>query len=355
MRFLKSLCRGLATFGFKLGLVLLALTTVLMMVFGTSGVIKQALRDSQVYGKALDSAINEVIKNQGGRASDQPTDLITNEPRYRQAASNAFTPAVIKDSSEQVIDGVYTWLRSDSAQPDFRVDLSMPKQKFAEMVADSALERARQLPVCTLQELRELASNNFDPFTVPCLPFGYNPNNLRAQAISDTQASQSFLKDPVITPGSFPKNSQGKSIFENFSQAPKIFQLMLIAPWITVGLTLLCGLALMLLHEDKRRGFRSIGTALLVSGVLLLFVVVVSAFTFSKLNIRSEQLSSQLAPGLQRPILDTFDTLSSTINSKLLWFGGIYITLGVIVMFALRFTRKKQPGSNTLTKKATSI
>ncbi len=337
MGFIKSLLRGLAAAGLKLGLVLFAFTMALMMVFGTSAAIKQALRSNHVYDAAIDSIVSDTGQNQDS-LSGQQFQVTAQEPQIRQAAKTAFTPAVIQTGSEQVIDGVYGWLRSGSAQPDFRIDLTDAKQRFADAVADAAINRAQQLPACTLQQLRELSATTIDPFSVPCVPPGYDISALRSRVVSDILNDQGFLKDPVITADSVPKDSQGRSVFQNASQAPRIFHWLLLTPWVIAGLTGLFGAILVLLHDDKRRGLRSIAVILLGSGIFLFITSLLLIYVF-----KAAYLPKGLQPSsnpLQQPLLQAAVSLERAVSTKILWLGGAYAVLGTLGLLLLHFNHR---------------
>ncbi len=340
MRFLKSLLRGLASAGLKLGLIFLALTLALVMVFGTSAMFKQALRSSHIYDTPIDTIVNAQAKNK--TIANQTTEGTIPESLIKQAAMVAFTPALLQSSSEQIIDGFYGWLRTNSAKPDFRVDLSDAKQRFTEAAANSAVERAQQLPSCTLQQIHELNGSTIDPFNVPCRPVGYDSSTLRAEAVMQIASNQDFLKDPVITADSFPKDSQGKSVFEKTTQAPRIFHWLLLMPWIMGSLTVLSILLLIILHDNKQHGLKSVAIALLAGGMVLLITTALSIYIFNRISQPGGQIGRQFTTGVQHSLLEVIRTLNNALNTRLLWFGGTYVVLGTMILLTLHFYRKLQ-------------
>lgn len=341
MRFIRSLLRGLASSGFKLGLVLLALTAALAMVLGTPGAIKQALRDSKAYDQLVDGLISDGTRIGNDTENGQTTELNVNTPQVRQAAKSAFSPAMLQSSSEQIIDSVYTWLDGKSQKPDFRIDLTEPKQRFAQSMGDYAAERAATLPVCNLQQLRELAaSQEIDPFNVPCLPPGYTTASARDKVVSDLINSRDFLKDPVLTADNLPKDEQGRSVFENLSEAPRIFHWLKLAPWLIGGLCLLFALLIMGLHDDKGRGFRSIGVTLLGSGLFLVLGTALYSFAFNRANQPHGQLGKAITTDLQGSLLSVLRSLNNALSTKIFFFGGAYILLGAAALLYLHFNHR---------------
>jgi len=352
MGFAKGLLRVLAGAGFNMGLVGVAVSVALVMVFGNPSALKQALRDSRAYDNVADSTISDAVTANKDAAS---TATIP-ETQIKQAAKTAFTPGVLQSSTEQIIDGVYSWLRANSDKPDFRIDLTGQKQALAESLAGSAADRARQLPACGLQQLLELRGTTPDPFNIPCLPPGYDINALRSQAIADITNNQVFLKNPVITADSFPNDSQGRSVFENVSQAPELYQRLLLAPWVFGGLVLLSGLLLVLLHDNKRAGLKSLGMKLIMSGIFLPIGTAVVSYISRLLGRQvGRQVGRQLTAGLQQAPAEVIRLLSSAVNHKLIWFSAGYIILGALALLSLRLTRKPQQNSVINNPSATSF
>ncbi len=310
------------------------------MVFGSSAAVKKALRGSGIYNNFVDTLTSQ-SKDIGVSQSDTTSSGLLVQPQVKQAAKTAFSPAILQSSSEQIIDSMYGWLRGNSAKPDFRIDLSQPKQRFAELAADNAAARAQQLPACSLQQLRELANSTPDPFNVPCLPSGYNISTIRNKVVEDLATNQEFLKDPVITADSLPKDSQGKSVFDQASGMPKIFHWLLLAPWIIGGFTVLTGGGLVLLYDEKRRGLHTIGVSLLGSGVFLLISTLVLSYAFKQVSQPSGQFGKLVANDFQHTLLGVLQVLSSAFNRKLYLFGAAYIASGAAILIILRFTRPK--------------
>lgn len=332
METLKSLARGLISAGLKVGLVSLALVMSVVTVLGNPGSIKQTLGASGVYEKVIDGALNEANQpphnDQGGPQGTVPREQLV------RAAKDAFTPDVLKNAAEQITDGIYAWLQGKTPEPNFRVDLTAEKQKFIETLADSAADRARQLPACSLGQLQELQNSTPDPWSLPCIPPGYSIANVRDRAVAEFASSNEFLPDPIITAEDFPKDSGGQSVFQTASDAPKIYGWILMAPWIIAILTLLAAGFLLLLHDDKRRALRTIGITLLGSGIFLFIISAVYNLAFKQ----GFQVDS--SNDFQQPLLDAIHNLQNAISTKLLWFGAVYTILGLLSLLALHFNKR---------------
>lgn len=346
MHLLKSLLRGLASASFKLGLVCLALLSVTVMVLGNSAPLKRALRNSKIYDNLIDNVISANTQDPQDVGSSSPLA----ELPVKQAAKTAFSPELIQSSTEQVIDSVYRWLEGKTAKPDFKLDFSAPKLRFATAAADNAAARSRVLPPCSLQQSRELASNDkIDAFSLPCLPAGLTADSIRNRVISDLANSKAFIKTPVITADSLPRDSQGKTVFDNVAQAPQIFHWLLIAPWILGGLTLLSGTLLVILYDERRRGLRAVSVILLGSGIFLLIGTLVLSFAFNQVNKPNSQLVRLVnSSELENSFLAILRSLNSTFSSKLLIFAATYLGLGAILLLALHFTKHETEPVNAM-------
>lgn len=335
MEALKSLIRGLMSVWFKFGLVALAVVTSMMIVFGNPVAIKQAISSSGAYDKVIGGVLDQTDLN-FVIDSSQTTLAIPRQELFA-AAKSTLTPAVLKDATEQVVDGIYAWLQGKTPEPNFRIDLTAERQKFIKALADSAAARARQLPACNLQMLQELVNRIPNPWDLPCVPPGYDISTLRDKAVAEITRNGEFLKDPVITAEDFPKDGTGKSVFQTASDAPKFFGWFLIAPWIIAFLTLLSAGGLLLLHDNKRRAFRSIAVAMLGSGISLLVITAIYSLAFKQ----GFQLGgSDDSNVFQQPMLEAIRHLQNAVSDKLVWFGATYTIVGLLSLLALHFSKR---------------
>lgn len=355
MEFLKSLLRGLLSLVFKCSIVLLAVIGSFAVVFGTSAQLKKSLRTSNIYTGAADSIIDSTRKSTGNKsdavASDASASSPFDDPELRQAAQKAITPAFLQSSSEQIIDGMYGWISGKTAQPEFRIDASAAKAQFTEAVGDYAVNRAGKLPACTLDQTRELAATagKIDPLTISCVPAGFDIHSLRnlvATQVDKTETGKdSILKNPIITQDNLPKDDQGKTavqhLTESASSAPRVFHLFTTAPTVFGVLAVLSGGLIVLLHDQKRRGLRSLAITLTVVGVLILLGIGLSKATFNKLESPTGPFAKNVTSTLQQPAVKATHALIDAVNSKLLLYAIIYLLVGVGTLVTLHTTKPK--------------
>lgn len=364
MQFLKSLLRGFLSFVFKLSLVLLVIIGPLVMVFGTSGQLKDSLKTSKIYDNLVTNIVDNAAKDSSNQATDGQQDPSSgasakeeespfSQPAVQEAAKKAFTPAFVQSTGEQIIDGMYNWLQGKTSQPEITIDVSDVKQRFTEVVSEYAVNRAKALPACTASQARQLTSDKIDPLTISCLPAGFDVESLRTevakvldkQETANGEQKENILQKQTITGNDFKFKDSPIVDFENTPEVPTAYQWLVRLPWILGGLAIVSGGLAVLLHDEKRRGIRSLATITLVIGVLTLLGIIVTSFIFGKLKEAGGPLS-KIDANIQEPVIALVDSLSSAFNHNLLLFGIAYTLLGAGTLLALHFTKPNQPNEH---------
>jgi hypothetical protein len=349
MPFYKRFLLGLTSSAFKILLLSTALVAAIVLVFGNPTQLKSSLDES----KAYDTLVDNILKASQKQMNEQGNDLPLDRPEIRQAATSAFSPELLQKSAEQIIDGSYGWLNGSSPTPTFRIDLSSAKQQFAQALGDYAANRVQSLPPCTLDQLRELANTDIDPFNVPCAPPTITPAQAREEVVHNLSTNQDFLSNPVLTADNLPRNENGKTVFEEAQQIPKIFQWARRAGWILGILTVLIGLGLIFFRHDKRRGVRMVGMSLLGTGIFLLVSTLLINYLFNQANKPGGQLAHLSNKSEFQATLTAFiSSINRALNHTILRFAITYTVLGAIALGALWYTGRKQPEPQPISEPA---
>ncbi len=315
------------------------MTATLIMVFGTPGVLKQSLAGSGAYDSFVDSALESAKKEQSKNTQDVPLD----RPEVKAAVQSAFTPALLRTNSEQLIDATYGWLQGKTPTPIFRIDLTAARQNLISSLADYAANRAAGLPACSPQQTRELQGSDVDPFNAACLPPGITADTIRQKVAADLTSNNDFLKNPVYTEANFPRNSEGKTPFQQAEQAPKIYAKAKLAPYVLTLTALLAGVCVVLLYEERRCGLRSIGFSFLSVGIVVLFSTWLVSYALNRVEHSGKPLGNLAENNFQQALLTFVNKITATLNSKLYIFCFAYIVIGAGLLITLRLTRQKQP------------
>jgi hypothetical protein len=298
-----------------------------------SGVVTNALHDAQ------QSASNDIG---AGRVS-------LSDPSVEQAVRSVFTPQLLKQYTNTLLNSNYAWLEGKTSSPSFTINLAPAKQQLAQQVGQNVKTRLASLPACSATQLTQLqATLDTDPLSIPCLLPSLSPQTAATQASEQIAGSSDFLNNPVITANALNPNgsNQGRPYYQRLSSAPKAYRWSLKLPWIFGGLALLSMLGIVFIAPRKRKGIRRIGIVLLEAGIILIADKLVADVVFNRLQ--KKIFSNSSIGQLQQSLTDFLHRVETQLVKVDLWFGIVFVALAVLVLAALWFTRQKsgRPKSN---------
>lgn len=317
---------------------MLAMSATLVAVFGTPQVLKGAVADSGAYNTFVDSGLDSALKEQDKNTQDIPLD----RQEVKAAVQSAFPPSFLQSNTEQVIESVYAWLQAKTPEPNFHIDLTGAKQNLINSLADYAAKRTTSLPACTIQQLRDLQGRDIDPFSVSCLPPGLSADSVRQKVVSDLSGDKDFLKDTVITEATLPKNEKGQTLFEQARQAPDIYNKATRAPTVFAALALFAAAGVIFLHEERRRGIRSVGYSFISVGVIVFVSTWLVGFGMDRLKSPGGPLAKVSDNTFQYSLLDIVTRVTHALNSRLYTFCAAYVILGIVMFIALKVAAQGQ-------------
>ncbi|CAN5637863.1 hypothetical protein BH23PAT1_BH23PAT1_0370 [soil metagenome] len=316
-------------------LVIFAATASFNFVFGTPDQLKESLARSGLYHNLADNLASEGLQTAEEKGVDLPEDEI------RSAAAQAFTPALLQESTENITEGIYTWLEGRSEQPDFRIDLTEAKQNFAVSLGKASSERIAELRPCTIEDLSQLESQQPEALlTLQCRPPGFNQAQAEQQIAQIVVDSKDFLGEPVITAEALPRNQQGQTVFEQLSEAPDTFQALQNAAPALIVVALLLLAVLLLLQRTKLLGLRNIGIVLVISGVLIGIIQLIIR-KVAVIPDRAFNDNQALQPATQGII----QSLSGAYAASMWNYGIIFLILGVLLIVSYVFLRRRGRGN----------
>lgn len=326
MNFLKKLLYQGTGVLFKLLLLLVPIIFAVAIVLGTPKHIETALKESRVY----DQIVGVIIDNSKKDVKDGDAQKVLEQPEIQAAAEKAFNPSVLQGASENFLVGIYAWLQGKTPEPHFSIDLTVPKNDLIQGVTDYAKKRADSLPVCTLQQLRQLTPD-MDLLSVPCVPPGTNTQSVANQFAQEFQDGANFLDKPVITNETLPKNNNGKSIDENLSAAPRAYAAVQTGKWVLLVAMAMLGALLIFGRHNRRAGIRHVAWGMIGVATFLVITQIVYWFVFDKAN-----KSGVTDTATQAMVLDGTKALIREFNKVLLWFIAGYSIVGVGLLVFLR-------------------
>jgi hypothetical protein len=339
---------GLAIASTLLGILLLSTAgaAVTHFVLADPTKVKQIISTSGAYDHIVGAALDQAQKK---NQTEQNDTVPLNDPAIRSTATQALTPEVLKTNTEQFIDGSYHWLDGSVSKPDFRLDLTGPKQTFINGVGEYAENKAVGLPACTLADLRALqsqqAAGSFDVFNATCLPPGVTPAQAGAIARADI-AKQDFLKDPVITADTFTQNGQ-QNPFDKAADAPHAFQSAKNLFWVFAALDILLSAAIVFLHPSRRGGLKRVAINLVVAGVLTVILAGTIRYILDHISGTKDATTGALANQVLIPLLKE---LGGAVGTVYLVFGIVYLALAGGLLLIRQYILKEPAPVETILK-----
>ncbi len=345
MHVIKKIFRGFTLLLFVWFLSLLALVAALVMTFNTPTKLEKSLSESGVYSSFVDSALAEAKK--ASEKDKNSSDIPIDNPAIVAAANNAFTPMLLQNSTENILDGTYAWLQGKTKTPTFSVDLSAAKNTFAEGVGKAAAQRVAKLPACTSAQLNKLSTQEIDLFSVSCKPAGLNIKAEQAKLVKEIKTNKDFLGQPVVNASNLPKDKNGKTIFDQLAQLPKAYKWVNASPWLLALITLFTGVIAFFLHDTRRRGFRNIALAFGIIGTIMLIINSATAYGLTKASEPNGAISKAADSSFKQPIIAAVKSIHNSISQVYVWFAIGYLVIAIVVLLALRFIKPKKAGKET--------
>lgn len=333
----------LAAYGFRLSILLLALTATAVMTFGTPEVLKQTLRDSGAYNAAASALARQAGQAVSDRVSpgSDTAERTNQQAAIDDAAKDSFTPASLRSATEKNIDATYAWLEGKTSRPDLEFDLRPYTDSFAQKLGNQTAERVSSLPVCTAQQLRQLDPASVNIFDLPCRPPGINLDSAGDQAANQIAASNGFLQNPVVSTDDLPKDVEGKTVVDRAASLPAAFQLATQAPWWLAVLALLCAsLILLLWRNDIRAAIRKLARNVLTAGIILLVIIGIARLLIRFAADPNNAIGKLLAGSYRDVLLSFLRALEKAYDSKLLVFGIAYTVFAIVALVALRIWKR---------------
>lgn len=319
------------------------------IAFGQPAKVEAWLDQSNIYSSFVNNAIKQA--NTSANGGGQGGGISLNDVAVQQAANSAFSPALLRQDVNSVINSNYDWLEGKTATPDFKVDLSAAKTSFAQQVGQYVEARLASLPVCTTAQL-PLAEQqlNSDPLSLTCRPAPLSPATEGASVTQQLSNSGDFLGNPVITADTISPNGNNNSnqpYYKKLSAAPRLYRLATSAPLVLGALAVLTAAGVLFIAPSKRRGLRRIAWVLLEAGILLTIMKFATDFAFKKAE---DQIFNKASVGaLQQSLTDFAHRAESQLVSVNLYAGIAFLVLAVAIFTYLIISHGRQPRAGTKT------
>ena len=324
----------------KFGVFILAIIlfiAVLLTTYATSfiisinnpGTVKGWLTKSGVYDHVLVAFLN----NNDGEGDSSAISI--SDPQVQTAAQSAFNSQVIKQGFEKFIDSNYDWLNGKTNKPEFKIDLTEPKNEFGNQVQDKVKTYLTNLPVCTPQQTLALQSQlTVKLFSLPCRPANISPDSEASRA-KEQVLSADFLSDPVITVSTLSNNSNNSQLYYvKFSKAPSLYKEARFVPLILLAITTAVALLVIVASTTREKGKKNVAIVLFIASfVLIIGKVVVELIRLSQ---KIQWFNVEFSKDLNKPLNDLVNIAISSISTIDLIIAVLLIIVGVLLIRSSR-------------------
>ena len=314
--------------------------TSLVLNLGTSSHVKTWLSDSKLYDHFIANVIKQSVGSKEGDNSSS-TGVSPTDPVVQDAAAKAFSPQLLQTSVNTFLDNNYQWLQGKIAQPNFVIDLTVPKQQFATYVANAIQTHLASVPTCTKAQAAQVAVN-FSPLDATCLPAGVNARSEAAKVQAQLAGSNGLLSNPVITAQSLNTNGNSTPYYEhgNLANLPKYYKLAVALPLLLAGVAVVLILGVIFIHPVRRRGVLRVGVVLLTAGLLLVVVKFIADFAYPKVIAKAFN-KSDVGP-LQVSLTDFAHRAEAGIIGTDMYLGLCLVLIAIAIFIGLSMTRTKK-------------
>ena len=325
------------------------LAASITIAFSHPAKLEAWLSQSNLYSSFVSNAIKQAnnTTNNGQPGSNSGSGGISlNDVAVQQAAQSAFSPSLLKQDVNTVLNSNYAWLQGKTSTPNFAIDLTAAKASFAQKVGQYVQARLTGLPVCTAAQLPTAEQQlNDDPLSLTCRPAVLSPAAEGASVTQQLETKSGFLSNSTITASSINPNggSSTRPYYQKLSYAPKAYQAATKLPWELGGLVVLSAVGIFFIAPTKRRGLRRIGYMLLLAGVLLVAMKFVADAVFKRVETKAFN-NSTIGP-LQQSLTAFAHRVESQLVNVNMDAGIAFIVLAVAIFVFLIITHSRSSAS----------
>jgi hypothetical protein len=329
MDFIRKLGLSIVTSLFSTLLVVFAVSVAMYFVLDTPGTIKNALRESGIYNVFIDKTLPS-------QRSDI-TELAQADPGVKQAIESAFPPSYLQANTEHTIDTTYDWLHGTTQTPSYGIDLTQPKQVFADNIAGLVKQRAANLPACS--SITSVPGTAAEILALTCRPLGETSDTLAAAARERVLTNGVF--ETIAQPINNSNQDTQQRLTHDLRYIPEAHHYYILSLFIVPAVLLLFAVAIIFWSISKRAGIRHIAWSLCVTGLTTALLAFVAVWAFRYFSGVVSNNGVALA-NVQEPVRIAVNLVSTQLRNWLIGVGGAYILAAIILWVVLRLSRSSK-------------
>ncbi|MBI4034473.1 hypothetical protein HY380_01090 [Candidatus Saccharibacteria bacterium] len=302
----------------------LAADYAIVRIAGQPTAVKKIINDSGLYDNVVDGVLAQAKTISAGKDEVQTQTAI-----FQRAAKQAFSGDYLRQVTEPVIDGLYTWLDGQTKLPDFKINITDAKKRLVDSLASQLKQRLAKLPVCS----SAIDAANYDAFKANCRPVTLDPASVTNRLKRQLLDSPDFLPDSVLTASDIKASNKKASIFKDqLKDIPKIYQNVKKSPPAFMLFSLFLSMVAVLLSGNRLVGLRHVGITVLITGFVILSLAILIQNRLLPDGLEEIRLDN---PALTKNARAVVETIASAINGGYKTVGIIYLVGGGLLTGSL--------------------
>lgn len=313
---------------FRLSLYGFITATALFVVFSQPDSIKQAFIDTGAYERFVPQSIAAAAKaNQtSGSAPIQDSEI-------QKIIASSFPSVQLRAETEKVIDSGYAWLRGQVASPYFVIDFSSNIDQMAAGLSAYAMQRLGSLPVCLVNP------QVVDPFTATCQPKSFNYEAEQQALAESIRENNGIMTNTKLTVHDLPKAADGTTFIQQYSYAPRLFQIMQLAPYVLFVTMVASAVAVVAVDRKKYDAVYRVGKSTIGATI---FLILSPLFYFYVLPLIFPDLSIESSSGGGGAVLaDVANKVAIEFSNQLIVVGLVVLAVATMTIVIAQVTRPK--------------
>jgi hypothetical protein len=289
-------------------------------------VIKKWANDSGLYTNIVPAAI-EVIDN-----PDTETSIPFKDTLIIEAGKTAFDEALLRRTTEQLIDQISAWLRSSDGKLTINLDISDARAQLATGIGAVATTKLQQLPACGAT-----LPTSFDAFNTTCLPKGIDPTLEGQRLANELTNNTSFLGTGIITNETLDLPDQTSDFY---TAVPKMYQAYRTVLIVITVLVVAFSLVIIFFSTDRRKGIRRVARTYIIMAIILVSTAIFVPYLSRGYAPATTSTSDQaFVDKIIRPLIDQVE--KSAVREHFI-IAGVIGSIGIVLALYLFATRTKK-------------
>lgn len=302
--------------------------------------VKSWLDQSNVY-EEISKSLSKSFKqdSQGDNSKYFESDQ---QDEFNQVVEKVLPAAWLQETTEMIIDSVYSWLEGETSSPEFEIDISENLALAQEEIIKLTTDEFYALPTCSESQMEQYSEENLNPIEANCLPVGFDMSeeDFENKIREELNKQDVFQKDVISSNDMFNITEQASKTIQLGYDVFKKMQLIVIIS------VLLVTLLLFVLIPGLAGKFLMTGSIWVVSGALLMFANLYSNAQLKDLfdkrvqDLPSDQveLINQVFDATQKYALNDFWKDVRQLALVVIVIGVVLMIGGIILLFTKKRT-----------------